>query len=707
MTVAIVAGVTQNYRLARSSMAIRENARGKPNTANFRLIQNDQPAPEHSQEVVLWDDTMTHKLFAGELISVDKVMIGPFVYAWDCSATDWELLLHRHHHVQRYVNQTVGQIIKDVIAKQAPGIDASGVADILTVPSFTANYRLPAEILRDLCDFYGLTYWVDYDKVLNVTSALANSAAMQITPSNSRGLVVSVDRSQLRNKIIVRGGQQASAPFTETWQGDNVQGNFPMRYKPYTPYPPALIREQYAAAAFDNSVWLEYDTVGNFIRPFPSSQANKYNSLSVSGGPGAYGTVGLVGRILYDRKDQREFRQSFILSTAGDLLLGGVSDGTGPGLATIRHGLRAIGTTLHTQEGAVNTSTGQTVVADGLTQYQMQIILKAAGAVYRIQGGAFAPFGGPVWVTLAETNVDTTANLAAVPVLVSSGVCNIYNTLFKDFAYQVKLTVGGNLKTVGYDMVDLAAGFDAVINADQMMLRFFGSSPGPSTIPPIGAPGIINLTYTYGIPVLWSVIDPVSIDRVKALEGGASDGVYEGIVNDPTITDTETAQLRGRAELDQYSNPEVSVSWAMPVGRFTLPDRPRGGQVIEIQSSDAAGFYLIQDCTLKSYGNDQYYYEGITAGSRLRSLADYFQALAARGRKFPQDPNAVLDTLIAPIDTLTFQEGVVIQDIADLAPSDTLMLSDAGGFSTANGPMPPYKWGPDPNAFIWDQAEWS
>ncbi len=740
MAVLTLAGVQQLYRVERESLQVQENTRGTPNTASFRIIQRPgQPRPIHSQEVLVTDDTETVTLFGGQLTVVEQERIGldegGLYFAWNCEATDWEVKLHKRRHVQRYINLRVEEIIKDVVALKAPEILTDQITDQqAVVPSYTCNWKLPAEIIKELCDFYGLTYRVEYDKRLKLFSKLGPAASVSLTDTsrNFLNLRITVDRTQLMNAVIVRGADQPSLPYTQTFTGDGIQGDFPLNFRPFMANPPLLLQDEYTGTAFNTNTWLEFDQtnpspipphVGSdgYIYPYPASQTNHYTSLQVVGGPGSYGLVGLVSKALYERKAKRQFRQGVIFETLCDVSMG-YGDNNTAALNDLVHGIRfkLDGTIKIMEAGTEINLPGKTYTADALSQYNVRVDLLASGAKYYIQGGPadqYGAAGSNSWTLLYSSAADTTANLTVVAVLVSSGQCAIFKTQLKDTPYNCVVTVdtgGGPVEQeVGFDNVDNGAGVDCLINAEEKQLRFFGPVPGPSTVPPLGA--TIVITYTYAIPIFDEVFRPDSIEAIKAIEGG--DGIYEGLVVDETITSKEMCQARGNAELDQYAYPEITVTWEMPPGTFDLATRPRPSELVPINTANVNQSFLVQEVVLKHYGNDQYGLE-VRAGSRLRGLEDYLQALIAQGRRFPQNDNEQLDTLLAADDTFTLQDQLTLSN-GDVVPQDTFGLADALALSDGDvvvsdtlglndnltlqdGPLPPYQWG----YFQWGFAEW-
>ena len=644
-------GVVQDYRVRRGSISVTENVRGKPNTASLEIIKRRNEAPPSHSQVLSITDHLGALLFEGFITVIDQQQegfddTGRFLY-WPIQAADYELLAHKAMFVGRFVNKTRGAIIRTVCRAKAPDVDTSLVPDGPVIPAVSFDYLYPAEIIKQLCDFDGSVYSVDYQKRLVISSAIGNTALVSLTPTsaNHAGLTVTVDRTTLKNSVIVKGGQQPGRPVTQTWTGDGVEGNYSLTHTPYAFGPTTLFEDRFSGTKFDDK-WLQFDIPNPTPTPnrasaegylfTGSTHTSKYTSLQIVGGPGAYGQVGLVSAELFPRKAGYSFRFALIVSTAGDMTLG-LSDGTSADLATIRHGVRFKGAgALSRMEAGTETALSQTYAPDALTEYQVRIDVKAAGATYYLQGGAYGSVGGPDWTQIADTSTDTMADLA-VAILVSSGQAAVYNVVYEAPPYNATLTVSGVNNglplSLGYDPVDSNGGVYALINAQDLRLRFFGSDPGPATIPPAGA--TITLSYTPAIPIVTEVIDADSIAAMAALDG--TDGVWQSKIVDNTIASLSEANARGQAEINEFANPDVAVGWTMPWGTYDWAQRPKAGQIIAITTGGLNSRFLIQSVQIKHQGNEQYTLT-VRAGSKLRGLEDYLQRLIADGKRFPQQP---------------------------------------------------------------------
>lgn len=226
------------------------------------------------------------------------------------------------------------------------------------------------------------------------------------------------------------------------------------------------------------------------------------------------------------------------------------------------------------------------------------------------------------------------------------------------------LTVDGEPKTVGRLNMDEDAGVDALIGFDPPVLAFFDD-----TVPATGADNI-SLTYHEGLSVRATQQDQPSVDAIAALEG--NDGVYEGVVEDDTITTGALARARARQELEQFANPTVTISFV------TRESGLRAGQLLSVSLTEAGtgrdldGTFLIQAVTTRSLGSGNYEHT-VTAGSRLKGVTDYIWELLKAGRPADEadDDNGLLEEM--------------------LYASDTFGWSDS--FIGESGPMPPYVYG--------------
>jgi hypothetical protein len=108
----------------------------------------------------------------------------------------------------------------------------------MTYVSF--NYKNLAECIKEICKLTGYDWYVDYDKDVHFFSYETNVAPYRLTESllttgNYTNLSISTDKSQLKNKITVRGGVYLSELFTDEQTSTGIEVSFSVRYTPRSP----------------------------------------------------------------------------------------------------------------------------------------------------------------------------------------------------------------------------------------------------------------------------------------------------------------------------------------------------------------------------------------------------------------------------------------------------------------------------------------
>jgi hypothetical protein len=216
--------------------------------------------------------------------------------------------------------------------------------------------------------------------------------------------------------------------------------------------------------------------------------------------------------------------------------------------------------------------------------------------------------------------------------------------------HDITVNLNGVAKIVGIENIDDPATKDFMLVYQEKLLK-----NGTNTMT-LANTDLLEPTYRFDTPVLVSVDDADSINRMKGLEGG--DGIYEHIIVDPEITSKELARQRAQADLAQYANPVIS-------GSFKTNDKGlRSGQLIHIQQTKRGidGYFLIRKVTRRYLTVDTYEFS-VEIASKLKGIEDLLVQMFAQSRKFEVRDDEVLDKLlnlkdsVKVTDTLTISSG--------------------------------------------------
>jgi len=186
------------------------------------------------REVVI-EDSGT-RVFGGVIVRrTDKSpAVGIIDYEVEC--TDYTRILDQQLVAETYEDMTVNQIIADIVANWLPsGFTTTNVDCSLSVDYIQFKYEPVSECLKQLAEIVGYDWYVSYTKDIYFKSPIATNAPIDITDTSgtydNQSLVVRRDNSQMRNSIIVRGGEYEGTKFTASVRADGKQSSFNLPYK--------------------------------------------------------------------------------------------------------------------------------------------------------------------------------------------------------------------------------------------------------------------------------------------------------------------------------------------------------------------------------------------------------------------------------------------------------------------------------------------
>lgn len=249
----------------------------------------------------------------------------------------------------------------------------------------------------------------------------------------------------------------------------------------------------------------------------------------------------------------------------------------------------------------------------------------------------------------------------------------------------VSVKLNGVTKTVGVDNVDPETSFYFMYDATRGSIRLSAASTVLSTS------DLLEVIFTYPIPVIIEVPGAVEIATMKALEGG--DGKHAYTITDSTILSKLQAQQRALTEIIKYGLPIVSGevitrTGLLQAGSYFIP-----GQIITVNlpswniNVDTPLQIQNMHTAMSETGSSIEYTYTLTIGGRLLGLMDLLQALAT-----PETPTDVTNEVL---QIHSISEAVTM---ADSAPTIIKFT-------------PPYKWSNDAGTTIgkgiFNKSEWS
>lgn len=235
-----IRGIDKTRMLKARSLNIKDALTSKVDTCSF-VLQDIEGSnkPNQGDEVIIYHGAPPVKIFAGEIINPPQTQISPGTYKYAVRGVDYSRRLDKRKVVETYTDQTCSYIINDITDNYAPEFSTINVQTGPVVSFIAFNYKSARDCIRDLARLSGFDWYVDYDMDIHFFAQETNSAPYELNETASsgryKGLLIDINKSQLKNRIFVRGGYYLSSLYTQEIVADGEQLEFLLAYTPQTP----------------------------------------------------------------------------------------------------------------------------------------------------------------------------------------------------------------------------------------------------------------------------------------------------------------------------------------------------------------------------------------------------------------------------------------------------------------------------------------
>lgn len=192
--------------------------------------------PRQGSEIVVTDSGT--KIFAGIIIRVESVPMALGMIRHNVECADYGWLLDKRLLSKGFARDTVNNIITDIhstLGLSGDGITLNNVDAPITIDAVNFNYEYVSKILTQLADLISYDWYVDFDKDIHFFNKSANAAAFNLLDTDDsyiyNSLIIRRDLSQIKNSIIVRGGEYEGSQSTFDFELDGDQIVLPLGYK--------------------------------------------------------------------------------------------------------------------------------------------------------------------------------------------------------------------------------------------------------------------------------------------------------------------------------------------------------------------------------------------------------------------------------------------------------------------------------------------
>lgn len=226
--------VDKSNEIDYTSVQLNRALTNQVDTFEFTIRRPDssgyKPALLDTVEVI--EDGVT--LFGGQIVQSEESVEGKLEY-FHCLAKDYAFDMDRKLVIEVYENITVNDIIADINSTYLTGYDITNVDCPFTVKYIAFNYEMVSKCLQQLAQITNYDWYVDKDKKIYFFKKGSSAAPFNLTDTNGKyvykSLEINKDILNLRNSIVVRGGEYLGNATSETIVADGSQTTFLQMYR--------------------------------------------------------------------------------------------------------------------------------------------------------------------------------------------------------------------------------------------------------------------------------------------------------------------------------------------------------------------------------------------------------------------------------------------------------------------------------------------
>lgn len=231
----LVNAVDKTDYIEKGSLQITDIETSQVDTASFDLIKNTDWIPSKGDEIIIKFDTVAE--FGGRIVDIGK---SDSLYRFvKIECQDWSVDLDRIKIAKVYDAATAKEIIEDIIATVNAELGTSfttvNVQDTQVLGKVVFNYQEGSKCIEELANALNMHWYIDPDKDIHFFLKGVETAPFSIDDSSvdviQQTLDIDDSFSELRNVVILRGGDFVGAERSETYISDGSQTTINLAYK--------------------------------------------------------------------------------------------------------------------------------------------------------------------------------------------------------------------------------------------------------------------------------------------------------------------------------------------------------------------------------------------------------------------------------------------------------------------------------------------
>jgi hypothetical protein len=260
----LVNSIDRTEYIVKGSLSIDDIETSQVDTASFS-IKNKDWIPQKGDEIIINFDG--NREFGGRIVDVkksDRVFLEIQV---ECQ--DWSVDLDRKKIAKVYDNLTAKEIIEDIIdtvnTEMGTSFTTANVQDTQVFGKVVFNYQESSKCIEELANVLNWHWYIDAFKDVHFFAKGMEAAPFSVndtSPDVIRETLEFDDSfSELRNVIVLRGGEFVGSARTETYISDGSQTTLNLAYK-FSSLPDVEIEGSPIAVGIENldNQGLEDDT---------------------------------------------------------------------------------------------------------------------------------------------------------------------------------------------------------------------------------------------------------------------------------------------------------------------------------------------------------------------------------------------------------------------------------------------------------------
>lgn len=218
------------------SLKITQVVTSQPDSAEFviKKFGSRSYKPSAGDSVVIKNDGV--HIFAGTITEIDEAYDVADYAGYRVICTDHTFSLDARLVTETFENMTVNAIIAQLKETYLPSnVTIAGVNCPTVVDRAVFNYEPVSQVLTQLASLVGGDWYIDYYRDIHFFLQNTIDAPFNLSDTGGKyvydSLTVRRDQTQIRNVVIVRGGDYLANTVTAIMDGNGAQQYFNLPYK--------------------------------------------------------------------------------------------------------------------------------------------------------------------------------------------------------------------------------------------------------------------------------------------------------------------------------------------------------------------------------------------------------------------------------------------------------------------------------------------